>query len=121
MFDCQLLANRHREFSALRQGAQRAAELFAFQRHPGRDAAALGHLDSFDDHFLGAARLGDADYVAYADQGRGNRDFFCVQMNMAMAHYLAGLRERTSEAETIDDVIETALEEDEKILAGDTV
>src|SRR5260370_41843030 len=116
MFDCQLLANRHREFSALRQGAQRAAELFAFQRHPRWDAAALGHLDSFDDHFLGAARLGDADYVADSDQGRGNRDFFGIQIDMTVAHDLAGLRERTREAETIDDVVEAALEEDEKVL-----
>src|SRR5208337_4306433 len=79
MLDDQLLADRHRQFSAR---PQRAAELFALECHPRRDAAALRHLDCLDDHLLGAARLGHADYTANLDQRRGNRDFLAVDVNM---------------------------------------
>src|SRR6202161_3325112 len=82
MLDDQLLADRHRQFSARRQRPERAAELFALECHPRRYAAALRHLDCLDDHLLGAARLGYADHTANLDQGRGNRDFLAVHLNM---------------------------------------
>src|ERR1700678_2003095 len=121
MLDDQLLADRHRQFSARRQRPERAAELFALECHPRRYAAALRHLDCLDDHLLGAARLGHAYNTANLDQGRGNRDFLAVDVNMPVTHHLPRLRQRAGEAEAIDHVVEAPLEQYEQVLAGDSV
>ena len=121
MLDDQLLADRHRQFSARRQRPERTAELFALECHPRRDAAALRHLDCLDDHLLGATRLGHADYTANFDQGRGNRDFLAVDVNMPVANHLARLRQRTREAEPIHHVVKAPFEQHQQVLAGDTV
>src|SRR5208282_2425628 len=121
MLDDQLLADRHRQFSSRRQRPERAAELFALECHPRRDAAALRHLDCLDDHLLGAARLGHADNTANLDQGRGNRDFPAVHEDMPVSNHLARLRQRAGETETIHHVVEPALEQHQQVLAGDPV
>src|SRR5208283_5836484 len=121
MLDDQLLADRHRQFSARRQRPERAAELFALECHPRRDAAALRHLDCLDDHLLGATRLGHADYTANLDQRRGNRDFPAVDLNMPVANHLARLRQRAGEAETIHHVVKPPLEQHQQVLAGNSV
>src|ERR1700729_2271144 len=115
MLDDQLLANRHRQFSTRRQRPERAAELFALECHPRRDAAALRHLDCLDDHLLGAARLGHAYNTANLDQGRGNRNFLAVHLDVPVTDDLSLLRQRTREAETIHDVVETTLEQYEQV------
>src|SRR5271167_442636 len=121
MLDYQLLADRHRQFGARRQRPERGAELFALECDPRRYAAALRHLDCLDDHLLGAARLGYADHTANLDQGRGNRDFPAVNVNVPVTNHLARLRQRAREAETVHDVIEAPLEQYEQVLAGDSV
>src|SRR5579862_6806877 len=121
MLDDQLLADRHCQFSARRQRPERAAELFALECHPRRYAATLCHLDCLDDHLLGAARLGHAYHTANLDQGRGNRNFLAVNLDMPVTNDLSRLRERTCEAEAIDDVVETPLEQHQQVLTGDPV
>src|ERR1700722_6858898 len=121
MLDDQFLADRHCQFSARRQRPERAAELFALECHPRRDAAALRHLDCLDDHLLGAARLGHAYNTANLDQGRGNRNFLAVNLDMPVTNNLSRLRERTREAEAIHHVVEATLEQYEQVLAGDSV
>src|ERR1700722_3043609 len=121
MLDDQLLADRHRQFSARRQRPERAAELFALECHPRRYAAALRHLDCLHDHLLGAARLGHADYTANLDQARGNRNSLAVNLNVPVTNDLARLRQRTREAETIHHVVKAALEQYQQVLACDSV
>src|SRR6266436_6420809 len=121
MLDDQLLADRHRQFSTRRQRPERAAELFALECHPRRYAATLRHLDCLDDHLLGAARLGHAYHTANPDQGRGNRNFSAIDVNMPMTNDLSRLRQRTREAETIHYVVEATFEQHEQVLAGNSV
>src|SRR5277367_3336815 len=118
MLDNQFFAYRHREVRARWQHLERATELIALERHPRRRAAPLRQLDRLDDYLLRPALFRDADHLVYRNQIRRNGHHFAVDLEMAVADQLAGLRERTRKPEPIHHVIEPALEQHEQILAG---
>src|SRR5579885_237273 len=119
MFDDQLLADRHRQLAAHRQRLERAAELVALERDPGRQAAPLRKLDRLDDHLLLPALLGHAHHLVDVDDERGDGDRLAVDLEVSVAHELARLRDRAREAEPVDHVVEPALEQHQQVLARD--
>src|ERR1700722_19477104 len=120
MLDDELFADRHREIGARRQRAERPAELLAFERHPGRHAAALSELDGLDDHLLLPALLVDAHDLADFQQVRWNRDDPAGPCDVTVQDKLARLCERTRKAEPINNVIEPPFEQHQQVLTGDS-
>src|SRR5262249_7871554 len=120
MFDNQFFTDRNRNVGARRQRTQRALKLFALKRDPRRSAAALGQLDSLGDRLELAAALGHAYHLTHPNQVGRQIDHLAIDRDMPMAYQLARLGARMGEAQPINQVVETPLEQHQQVFARDT-
>src|SRR5580765_5133150 len=68
---------------------------------------------------LGRGAVADRDHVVRLDLVAGDVHALAVDLEVAVANELAGLRARCGEAEPVDDVVETRLQHAQERLAGD--
>src|SRR6185312_9999119 len=116
--DDELLANRQRQIFARGERGELPLEVVLLELEPLGDATAVHRADALEDtrDLLGAVL--DLDLVVGAALERGDVDAAAVHQEVSVANQLASLRVIGGEPQTIDDVVETPLEELQQVLTG---
>src|SRR5512140_426532 len=117
--DDQLFADGDRDVLALRQRDDLPLELCGVELEPRGDPAALRGLDRGGDERVRAALVLDGHDRALRHDHARDVDLAAVHAHVPVPDELAGLRARAREAEPVHDVVETALEQREQVLARD--
>src|SRR3954470_7988130 len=117
--DDELFLDRCGDLPPLRLAQHLCGERIVVGLQPGRDLR--GELRRLPDERVGARAGLDGDHVAVADLVARDVDAPAVDRPVAVAHELARLAARRSEAEAHQDVVQAALEQGQEVLAGDAV
>src|SRR5579883_2977657 len=118
VFNHHLLVKRQFEFAACRQREDTPGHLVDIQRQPGRNALLRQEHGPRLEVLQALAALADSDDIAGFGDKRGNIGLAAIDGEVAVIDQLAGLRPRVGEAETIDQVIQTHLQELQQTLAS---
>src|SRR3990172_3668596 len=113
-----LLADLGVDVSTPRQSQHFALQVLRVQQEPSGNRLALDVLGDFFEEIRLPALLGNGYLVANTGQGRRGPGQASVDQEVAVHHQLPGLAPGLAQPEAIDDVIHTAFEDLEKILAG---
>ena len=118
--DDESLLDRHGHLFPVRQGLEGGLEIVLIEFQPARDPAADHRLEVFIDEGVCSALFFQGDYVTSRNEIRRDIDLLAVDENMVVPHQLPGLISRGSKANAKYCVVETPLEKNEEILAGNS-
>src|SRR5580704_17239320 len=118
-FDDELLVDGRRlNVVAARQRSDFGFEGVFIDFKPGHGVAALRDVTRVENHGVVMHIRAQRNFFAGADQIRRDIHLLAVHENMAVENNLASLSARAAEADAPDNVIEPALEHDDKVFAG---
>src|SRR4029077_18792137 len=114
-FDDQLLVHRRcLHVFTPRQCDHARLEMLAVDIEPWRDALALREVARFENHRVLVHLVFENHIVADRDEVARDIDLVTLHVNVAVKHELARLGPRGAKPHAVDDVVETALEHDDK-------
>ncbi|KWZ78816.1 hypothetical protein HMPREF3224_02399 [Anaerococcus hydrogenalis] len=76
-------------------------------------------LEAGLEHFIGTLIFFQRDDLTRGYTVRRDVNAFAVNENQTVVHHLASLTDRTREADTIDEVVQAAFEEEQKVFTND--
>src|SRR5450759_1686343 len=119
--DDELFANWDIDLVALRERQDLALKLLDVDLEPTRDLdAGRGDDGGLDDRHVPGLR-GDGHHVTGADPERRDVHALAVDEDVVVTRRLAGLVARSGEPETVDHVVQPALEQAKEVLARDAL
>ena len=119
--DDSLLVDRNIDLITVRETRYRTSELVLVCVQPCRSGKRVVRFLEFLEERVALALLSDGDDIACGNERGRDVDALAVDRDVAVADDLARLLARVREAETEDDVVETALEETEEVLTRDAL
>src|SRR3990170_998458 len=117
-FDDQLFLDRFPDLRPAGERLDRTAEVLPVQLQPGRDPLADHRIQRLVDGRVLAALFQELDPVPGADEEGRNIHLAPPHQEMAVPDHLAALPPGHREPELVDDVVQTALQKDQQIIAG---